>query len=380
MQKITLLALHLGYGGVEKSIIILSNILSLKYEVEIIAVYKLLDTSIYNINDKVKIRYLLPNIRPNRKEFWQAVKTFSLLEIIKQGMLAVRVLLSQRYKMIKEIKKIDKGIIISTRLRYTKWLSRYGNKNVIKIAQEHRHHNNNKIYINKIIRSCYNIDYLMPVSNYLTNFYTKFLVNKKTKCIYIPHALDYIPNVNSKLNNKNIISIGRLSKEKGFTTLIDVFKIVNNKYPNWILNIIGDGIEKERLIVKINNNNLKNKVIMPGYKDQLFIEKMFLSSSIYVMTSYEESFGLVLIEAASCGIPLIAFDSALGAREIINNNITGYLIKDRNIEEMANKIIKLIEDRALRIKMGKEAKKSIMKYSKDNIAKIWFKFIDEISR
>lgn len=281
--------------------------------------------------------------------------------------------------MINEIKNLDSDIIISTRILFTKWLSKYGLDNIIKIAQEHRHHNHDKYYIRQVIKACTNIDFLMPVSKELTDFYGRLLNKKKTKCVYIPHALEYIPAVNSDLDKKSIISVGRLSKEKGFTTLIDVFNLVNKKYPDWKLNIIGDGAEKEAILKQIKHYNLEDNVIMHGYGDRLLIEKELLNSSIYVMSSFEESFGLVLIEAQSFGIPCVAFDSAQGATEIIRNNENGCLIKGRNIEEMANKIGLLIDDINARKKFGYAAKKNALKYSIINVAELWFDFIDNLT-
>lgn len=380
MKKISILVLHLGYGGVERSISTLSNMLADIYEIEIISVYKLLDKPAFDIDKRVKIRYLLPNLKPNGAELKTAIKDLNIANISRQSIIALKVLWNRKYKIIKEIKELDADIVISTRVLFTRWLSKYGNKNIIKIAQEHRHHNNNKKYIKLVINACKNIDYLMPVSKELTNFYSKLLKNNKTKCLFIPQALEYIPDTNSALDQKNIISIGRLSKEKGFITLIDVFKLVNDKYPDWTLNVIGDGIERKNIEAKIKEHNLSEKIVMHGYCDREYIEKQLLNTSIYVMTSYEESFGLVLIEAESFGIPCIAFDSAQGATEIIRNNKNGYLIKQRNITEMSEKIIKLIEDIKLRKAMGQEAKKDTLKYSKEIISKKWYDFIKNISR
>jgi len=178
----------------------------------------------------------------------------------------------------------------------------------------------------------------------------------------------------SSLKNKEIISVGRLSKEKGFVDLIDVFEIVNKKYPDWKLNIVGDGIEKEKINNRIKELNLDNKVIMHGFKNKEELNQIYKNSSIYAMASYKESFGLVLIEAMSFGIPCIAFDSAKGALEIINKN-TGFIIKNRGKEAMANNIIKLIENTDLRKKMGIEAKKSSSVYNKSNVKIEWLKVL-----
>ncbi|CEP81551.1 glycosyltransferase family 4 protein [Paraclostridium sordellii] len=377
MEKITILALHLGYGGVEKSIASLSNILVDKYEVEIISVYRLYDKPAFEIDRRVKIIYLLDNrLSPNKEEFKEAIKSKNIINIFKEGIKSIKILKLKKSKMIKAIKNIDSGIVISTRVEHNELLSRFGKENIIKIAQEHTHHNNDKLFVKRLIDSCNNIDYLMPVSRELTEFYNNELKDKKTKCIYIPHSLDYIPKETSSLEYKTIISVGRLSKEKGYDDLIDIFKFVIEKKPDWKLNIIGDGDQRGILEDKIDEKNLSSSVILHGYRDKKYIESMLLKSSIYAMASHEESFGIVLIEAQSFGVPCIAFDSAKGALEIIENNINGYLIENRDKQEMANKLIELIENKELRDSMGKESKKNSYKFSKENISIQWFDFLE----
>ena len=374
--KVTILALHLGYGGVEKAISSLSNILIDKYDVEIISVYKLYDKPAFYIDDRVKIKYLLDTeLSPNKKELKDAIRTKNPIKILSEGLKSVKILKLKSSKMIDAIKNIDSGIVISTRIEHNKLLSKYGNKNLITIAQEHTYHNENEKYIKDLVESCKNIDYFMPVSQMLTDFYKKYFEGTKTNCVFIPHSLDYIPREESK----KIISIGRLSPEKGFDDLLDVFKIVNNQKKDWKLDIIGDGVLKNHLINKVKEYSLQNNVIIHGYKDKDFINKQLSSSSIYVMASHEESFGLVLIEAQSFALPCIAFDSAKGACEIIDDKVNGYLIKDRSKKDMADKIIKLIDDIEVRRDMGRHSRENSYKYSKDNISYMWFEFLQYIS-
>ena len=377
MKKVTILALHLGYGGVEKSIASISNILVNKYEVEIISVYKLYDKPAFYIDDRVKITYLLDkSLCPNKNELKEAIKSKNILNIFKEGIKSIKILKLKKSTMKKAIEGIDSGVVISTRVEHNELLSKFGGKNLVKIAQEHTHHNNNESFINRLINSCEHIDYLMPVSYELTNFYKDKLSNKKTKCIYIPHSLDFIPKNTSKLDSKNIISVGRLSKEKGFDELIDVFNIVLKERPQWKLNIIGDGDQKELLEEKINDYGIGKNVLLHGYQDKDYIGNILLDSSIYAMASHEESFGLVLIEAQSYGVPCIAFDSAKGALEIIKDNENGYLVKNRDKEKMARYIINLIDDKELRINMGNKSRENSYKYSKENISNKWFDLLE----
>lgn len=379
MKKITILALHLGYGGVEKAISSISNILVNRYEVEIISVYKLYDEPAFYIDDKVKITYLLDKcLSPNKEELKLAIKSKNLLKILKEGFKSIKILNLKKSNMIKAIKNINSGIVISTRIEHNELLSKFGKKSLIKIAQEHTYHKNDEKFIHNLVKSCENIDYLMPVSKELTEFYKKYFKGKKTKCEFIPHSLDFIPKEKSSLEERSIISIGRLSPEKGFDDLIDVFNIVSNQKTDWKLNIIGDGSDRKNIEERIKKYKLEDRVILHGYQNKDYIDNQFMKSSIYAMGSHEESFGLVLIEAQSFGIPCIAFNSARGACEIIEDYQSGYLINNRNKKDMAEKIIKLIDDIELRKSMGVKSSKNALTYSTENVSKRWFDFLDMI--
>jgi len=103
---------------------------------------------------------------------------------------------------------------------------------------------------------------------------------------------------------------------------------------------------------------------------------MLHDSSIYLMTSYTESFGIVLIEAMSHGVPCIAFSSAEGARELINSGENGYLIKNRNFEMFEKKIIDLIEDKEGRKNIGKVARNGVKKYTGEVVKNDWFNLLE----
>ena len=212
------------------------------------------------------------------------------------------------------------------------------------------------------------------VSKELAAFYKTYLGDK---VVYIPNSLDKIPNKYSKLEEKNIISVGRLSKEKGFDDLLKVFKKISLKHSDWKLNIIGDGLEKNELLNLAKELKLGDKVVFHGYQNKEYINECLLKSSIYVMTSHTESFGLVLVEAMSFGIPCVSYTSAQGANEIIKNEETGFLIENRDSEEMISKIDLLIEDDKLRKKMGQNAKNESKSYAPEFILDKWSKLINK---
>lgn len=305
-----------------------------------------------------------------------ALKKFQILKALKEGIKAIKILYLRRKLMINAIKNLSCDIAISTRYIHSKLLGKYGDKNIIKIAQEHNN-NGNERYVKKVVKSLKNIDYFMPVSKQLTDMYEERLKGENTKCIYIPHCLKYYPEETSKLTSKNIVSVGRISSEKGFLDLIDIFEEVNNKNPDWHLHIAGDGAQKDEIIKKIHQKHLEDNVTV-GFKKEDELRELFLESSIYIMTSFHESFGLVLIEAESFGIPLLAFDSAKGPQEIIENGKNGYLIPNRDIKQMADKINELISNDTLRTEIGSTARKMSMAYKMENVESIWYEFIEKI--
>lgn len=260
MKKIVILALHLGTGGAEKVIANISNLLCENYDVTILSTYKLTEFPSFHIDKKIKISYLLPQLKPNKNEFMSALHSHNILQIFKESLLSAKILYLRKKTMINAIKNIDADIIISSRTLYNRILAKYSKKGIIKIAQEHNHHNNNQKYIKKIIKSLKGIDYFMPVSKELTDFYSEKLKNSKTRVKYIPLFVDNNIKKLSKLDDKTIVSVGRLEKVKGFLDLIDIFKIVHDKHPDWKLKIAGEGSQRKELENKITNENLNENV------------------------------------------------------------------------------------------------------------------------
>ncbi len=395
MKKISILSLHLGYGGIEKSITALANLLCEDYDVEIACIYKLYDEVAYHLDSRVKVKYLIDSNLPKKVEEYKLLLfRFHFLKLIKKlitdyflklkfitffkdafgGLL----MYPKRAKaMISYITSSDAEVIISSRTFLNEWLGEYAKDHVLKIGWEHNHHHNNVKYAVDVVRSSKNLDYFVLVSNDLYQFYQKQLMNTKCQCVYIPNVLDYIPKRLSSLEEKRLISVGRLSKEKGYMDLLSIYHSLQKNNPDWILDIIGDGPERENLETYIINHHLEGKVTLHGFQSKSYIDRLLNKSSIYLMTSYTESFGIVLIEAMSHGLPCVAFSSAEGARELIDSTNNGYLIHNRNARAYIEKVEDLMRDKETRVRIGKNARKSIKKYSGKEVIPLWYHIIEK---
>lgn len=377
MKKITIFSLHLGYGGVEQSVVNLANLLCNDYDVEIVSTYKLADTPAFDISDKVRVTYLIEKYKPNREEWKLALKKLRLIKLVKETYKAIVVLLLRKVKTRAAMKECSSDIMISTRVLFNKWLGDVGRGKSYRIAWEHNHHHQDMDYARGVVNSCRNLDGLVLVSDSLRTFYKKQMREKgiKCKCVFIPNMLDYIPKTTSKLTEKRMISVGRLSKEKGYVDLIEIFNKFHDKNHDWHLDIVGNGSERNKIVDKIYEYHLTDSVTVHGYLKKPELHELLSKSSIYLMTSYTESFGIVLIEAMSYGIPCISFTSAEGANDLINNGINGFLIENRDFDEMVNKMEELANNKNERTELGKKAREVSLNYSSDSIKKEWLNLL-----
>ena len=185
----------------------------------------------------------------------------------------------------------------------------------------------------------------------------------------IPNSVTFYPETPALLQNKIILSIGRMDHGKGYDLLLDVFERFSEKNNDWLLRIIGDGPLKSEIISRINKSRLNRSVeIIPSHG---FIEQEYLNSSVYIMTSRTEGLPMVLLEAQACGLPILAFNCETGPAEIINDEKDGYLIDNYNVEEMSRKLSVLCNDIRIRKEFGQNARKNIEKYFPDKIFNKW---------
>lgn len=375
MKKVTIIALHLGYGGIEKAITDLANELCHFCDVEIVSTYKLYNKPAYSLNENIKISYLLSDLKPNKSEFIYSVKHFKFITSFKEAIKAIKILKLKKKKIVNFLKKCSSDVIISTREYHNKILSKYGSKSAIKIGWEHNHHCNNKKYFNKVVSSVKNLDKFVLISQELYNDYSKALKGYKCKCVYIPNMISIDKTVLSDLKSNNLITVSRLSVEKGIFDLVDVIDYVKKSISTIKLNLIGDGPLSDKIKEYISSKNLDHNIIMHGFLSSDEVYKHLKNSSLYVMTSFTESFGICILEAFNFGVPAIAFDSAQGAKEIINKD-NGFLIKNRDKKMMAKQIVDYLNNAELRKKLSLGTQNIIDNYRSKKVIEIWKQIIE----
>lgn len=196
-----------------------------------------------------------------------------------------------------------------------------------------------------------------------------------TNTTIIPNSLPFETEKKAELINKKIIAVGRLTDQKGFDMLIDVFDMVRSKMPDWELNIFGEGEDFSALESKIKSKKAEHCINLRGSVKN--ISKKYFESSIFALSSRWESFGLVVIEAMSYGLPVVAFDCD-GPKNIIADGENGFLIPKFDLRLFSEKLLCLMQSSELRSKLGSQASESSVEYQEKNIIPIWNKLIQSI--
>lgn len=182
----------------------------------------------------------------------------------------------------------------------------------------------------------------------------------------------------SDLNSKTVIFVGRFSDQKDIWSLLRIWIIVHQNYPDWELHMYGEGAQKPRFIEAVKELNVNISVFSPTSD----IFNKYLDSSIFVLSSRYEPFGLVLPEAMSCGLPVVAFNCPYGPADVIHDGVDGFLIEGRDIDSYARRLCELIDNQKLRHDIGKAAIQSSQRYSKEQVMPLWddfFKIIQNVT-
>lgn len=254
----------------------------------------------------------------------------------------------------------------------------------------------NKIFLNKIgakgikiVHNCfefydkYKIDLsafanvVLLTSQQISDFKSKY---PHTHFYVIPNFIPQIPKQTINYSQKNVLSVGRLCEQKGYSRLIDIWAIIqkDSVFKEWKLSIVGEGNLRLQIEKKIKDLQLEKSILLKPFTKE--VEKEYLQASVYVMTSLYEGFPMVLIEAESYGLPCLAFDIKTGPSSIIENDKSGFLIKDDDIEDYVKKLKSLMQNQELRENMGGESKRIAQTYfSKEVVMKQWFELFKQIS-
>jgi glycosyltransferase involved in cell wall biosynthesis len=187
--------------------------------------------------------------------------------------------------------------------------------------------------------------------------------------VAIPDPLSLYPKEISPLTEKRVIAVARYSHEKGIDLLLKAWSIVEKRVRDWRLEVYGDGNRTpyNQLIEELRIDN--SRCVLHGRTDN--VEAEYVNSSIFVLSSRFEGFGMVLTEAMACGLPVVSFDCPWGPRSIIANGDDGLLVENGNVAALAEALSKMMADEKLRNSFSEQALKNVQRFRMEQIAERW---------
>lgn len=229
-----------------------------------------------------------------------------------------------------------------------------------------------------------NIHLITCPSIELKNQLRKLDIFESKRVVVLYDSVINIKEVNKKKNdplsneiakNNYLLAIGRLTKQKNFDLLITAFYEFNKLNDNYKLLIIGEGEEKKKIISRINQLKLDNKIILLGFKKNVY--KYLKNSKAFILSSLWEEMGFVIIEAASCNTLIISSNCPNGPSEFLNYGEAGYLFNNNSVNDLVQNLIKFDrEEKNNKYNKILLAKKNVKKFTIFNHYKELKKILD----
>lgn len=357
-------------GGVERVLTLKANYFAdhYGYDITIILTEGKDKPLFYPLSDKIKV----VNLNIGFEELWNCSFVKKIFVYLKKQRLFKK-LLKQ------ELMRIRPDITISLLRREINFLTsiKDGSKKIGELHINRAHYRNFEGKDASLFKNLFSRYWMNSLVSKLRRL-DRLVVLTKNDCdawgeldnvVTIPNPLSFSSVEKSMQSKKRVIVIGRYCHEKGFDHLLQAWAIVQNECPEWQLVIFGDG---DRVVYERIKDELQietERCLLNGRTTDVMLE--YINSSIAVCSSRFEGFGMSIVEAMACGLPVVSFDCPWGPRSIINNGEDGILVENGNIDKLAEAIIWMIRHPEERRAMGIKAVENVQRFSIERIAEQW---------
>lgn len=362
MKKIMLISWDMSVlGGINQVLVTLADHLYTRYDVTVVSLVK--------SNKATPYKFLSPKIQ--------------VIYIMEKDCRGRDVILKGRSKLreVMKARKIEAALLMGFQVSLPVILMTMGRKCKYIFCDHEallsRWHEK-KVTIVRYLTAVFSNKVVTLTQQNARDYVSKFKLTEK-KVTYIYNSIDekIIRNVGTyDPASKVILSVGRFSPEKGYDLLVDVAERVLKKNPDWKWYIYGDGETFQQIKDKIHLLELEDSLILKGAVSD--VSQIYAEASFFVLTSQREGLPLVLLEAKANHLPCISFDIVSGPKEIIRDNVDGFLIVPYDKDKMIEAIETLIKDTSLRIKMSENTGGNLRQFSSKSVMDKWRALLDTI--
>ena len=359
-----------GIGGTIRATANLSSALAARgHEVEVVSVYRSAPSPQLPISGKVEIAPLIDLCKDSagceRDHELQQQPSALLPE--PEGSLRVFTRLSDM-RVAQYLETTQADVVVATRPGLLVYLAGAGRgRDFLRIGQEHM----TRTAHAPAVRAA--LDAVMGDMDAYLTVTEQDAVTHRDQLTQLPRMLSCLPNPvhaprtePSQGTSKLIVAAGRLDPGKRFDLLIGAFGRLADELPDWRVRIYGRGPDRARLRTLIDENGLSDRVFLMGPRNP--IETEWAKATIAVSASDAESFGLTIVEAMHCGVPVVSTDCPVGPREIIDDGRDGLLIPVGDQEALVDALRTLATDPELRRSLSAAARETLQRHAPDSIA------------
>jgi glycosyltransferase involved in cell wall biosynthesis len=368
--KVSFLLLHAyGVGGTIRTTFNTAGWLARTHDVEVISVIRRRDKPALPFPDGVRLS-AVDDLRETPGMFGRLLRALpsALVHPEDYGFSACSLLTDVR--LARRLRTLPPGVLITTRPGLNSAAPGLVPSGVTLVGQEHMNFLSHRPGLRARMRRTYpKLDVLVVLTRDDLRDYREFLSGGHTRVERIPNSLPIPAGPTASLDEKVVVAAGRLRRQKGFDLLIRAFEPVARAHPDWKLRIYGGGEQREALAEQIATAGLQDQVSLMGATRTLPEE--LAKGSIFVLSSRYEGFGLVIIEAMSRGLPVVAFDCPRGPGDIVGDGEDGILVPDGDVEGLTRALLELIEDEGKRRRYGAAAPAKAHQYDIANVGPRW---------
>jgi glycosyltransferase involved in cell wall biosynthesis len=357
-------------GGVERVLTLKANYFAehFGYDITIILTEGKDKPLFYPLSDKIK----MINLDINFEELWTC-------SFVKKAFVYLKKQRIFKKKLTNELMRIRPDITISLLRREINFINEIkdGSKKIGELHVNRANYRNFEAGDSNAIKNMFAKYWMRNLVSHLKRLDRFVVLTEEDKASWteldnvevIPDPLAFEIDKVSPLTNKRVIAVGRYVYQKGFDLLLQAWAKLEKLHTDWELAIygMGDRTPYERIVEELHID--RNRCHLNGPTDD--IKQEYLNSSLFVFSSRFEGFGMVLIEAMACGVPVVSFDCPWGPADIIKNGEDGFLVGYLNTTEAAEKVVQLIESPELRMKMGIRARENVQRYGRNTVMKQW---------
>lgn len=367
-----------GIGGTNRTVINLAEALAVRHEVEIVSVFRRTTETKFEISPRVTVRALV-DLRPGSPDRTDPGSGEPSGVVPRQEEFYAQYSEFTDRRIIDDLSRTRADVVVGTRPSLNLFVAEFTKSSALRVAQEHMTHLAIPPAVRARMAEVYpRLDAVTTVTEADALSFTQNTHVPGVPVIGIPNSVPRPAVEPSDCSHKVIVSAGRMHHVKRYDLLVRAFGMLAEEFPDWQLRIYGDGGEAHTLRALIRELGLAGRALLMGGFSP--IESEWAKGSIAAVTSSAESFGMTLVEAMRCGLPVVSTDCPVGPREILRHGEDGLLVRTGDAEAVAQGLRYLMADDTLRRNMGTIALDNSARYDPEVVAARYAELFEDAAR